>query len=92
MESTAKLSKVTIDCSAVAKSDAKPYTPGAGGSVPEWEKDRCIRCGICYVYCPTGSVVRLEDGFFEADKKTCSSCGICHRECWLGVISMVEEE
>jgi Pyruvate/2-oxoacid:ferredoxin oxidoreductase delta subunit len=44
------------------------------------------------VYCPTGSVIRLEDGFFEADKKTCSSCGICHRECWLGVISMVEEE
>ncbi len=92
MEATAKLSKVTINCSLVAKGEAKPYTPGSGGPIPDWDKERCVRCGVCYVYCPTGAIARLEDGYFEAEKDICSSCGICHRECWFGVISMVEEE
>ena len=93
MEATAKVSKKFIECSVVAKGAVKPFRPeDRVNALPEWDKDRCIRCGICYVYCPNGAVCRLEDGFFDVEEKKCSGCGICHRECWFGVISMVEEE
>jgi pyruvate ferredoxin oxidoreductase delta subunit len=93
LEATAKISKVAIDCSAVVTGDAKPVSASAEKiASPEWDKERCIRCGICYLFCSTGAVTRLEDGYFEADTQLCSGCGICHRECWCGVIGMVEEE
>ena len=93
MEATAKFTKKMIECSAVTKGVAKPYKPGDRRSaLPQWDKDRCIRCGICYVYCPYGAVYRLEDGYFDVNQERCSGCGICHRECWFGVISMVEED
>ncbi|MCP4716439.1 MAG: 4Fe-4S dicluster domain-containing protein [Deltaproteobacteria bacterium] len=93
MEAIGKGSKKIIDCSAVAKGTAKPFKPGGPRvALPEWDKDRCIRCGICYLYCPNGAVYRENDGFFDVEAKSCSGCGICHRECWFGVISMVEEE
>ncbi len=92
MEATAKVSKKIIQCSAVANGTAKAFKQGDPiAARPEWDKDRCIRCGICYVYCPHGAVERLDDGFFDVNQKRCSGCGICHRECWFGVISMVEE-
>ena len=89
----AKLKNVTIECSVVAGGGAEPFKlgdPVAG--LPSWDKERCIRCGICYVYCPTGAVVKVEDGFFDVDKGSCNGCGICHRECLCGVIGMVGEE
>ena len=58
----------------------------------EVNEERCIRCGICYVYCPTGAVIKVEDGFFDVEADYCNGCSICHRECMCGVISMVEEE
>ncbi len=93
MEATSKFSKKNIACSLIEKGIAKPFSPGdARKALPEWDKDRCIRCGLCYVYCPDGAVYRADDGFFDAEEKMCKGCGICHRECWFGVISMVEEE
>ena len=92
MEATAKVSKKVFNCSAVVQGSAKPFKPGNPvQALPEWDKDRCIRCGICYLYCPHGAVVREDDGYFDVDKKLCSGCGVCHRECWFGVIGMVEE-
>ncbi len=93
MEATAKVSKKVFTCSAVDSGNAKPFKPGnAVQSLPVWDKDRCIRCGICYLYCPHGAVLREDDGYFDVDKKVCSGCGVCHRECWFGVIGMAEEE
>ena len=92
MEATAKVSKKAITCSAVVKGLAKAYRQGDPRvSTPEWDKDHCIRCGVCYLYCPNGAVCRQDDGFFDVNKDRCSGCGICHRECWFGVIGMVEE-
>ena len=92
MEATANVSKKIVQCSAVAQGDVKPFKPGdRRAALPEWDKDRCIRCGICYLYCPHGAVRRLADGYFDVDTDRCSGCGVCHRECWFGVISMVEE-
>jgi len=92
LEATAKFSQKMIECSLISKGVAKPFTPGDRvKGLPQWDKDRCIRCGICYIYCPDGAVYRQSDGFFDVDKDKCKGCGICHRECWFGVINMVLE-
>ncbi len=93
MEATTKFSKAMIECSLLNKDLGKPFKPGARReATPVWDKDKCIRCALCYVYCPDGAIYRTEDGFFEADAEKCKGCGICHRECWFGVISMVKED
>ena len=93
LESTAKFSQKMIECSLIDKGAAKPFKPGdRRNALPQWDKDRCIRCGVCYMYCPDGAVYREETGFFDVDKDKCKGCGICHRECWFGVINMALEE
>jgi pyruvate ferredoxin oxidoreductase delta subunit len=59
---------------------------------PVRDNTRCIKCGVCYLYCPEGCINEDEDEFFEADLYYCKGCGICAHECPRGVITMVEEE
>jgi len=92
LKTKAKVSSKTLQCVAVQAGAAKAFKPGNRVVArPQWDKDRCVRCGICYIYCPHGAVVRQDDGFFDANTDRCSGCGVCHRECWFGVIGMVEE-
>jgi len=58
---------------------------------PEYDFTRCIKCGMCQMYCPEGCVKKNTDGYFEADLYHCKGCGICARECPVWVISMKEE-
>jgi pyruvate ferredoxin oxidoreductase delta subunit len=93
LEAESKFSKKMIKCALIEKNVAKPFKADAIRKVvPEWDRDRCIQCGICYIYCPDGAIFRMEDGYFDIDEKRCKGCGICHRECWFGVINMVGEE
>jgi pyruvate ferredoxin oxidoreductase delta subunit len=59
---------------------------------PLWDKVKCIKCGLCYIYCPEGCVTEDADGFFEANLDYCKGCGICVKECWTGAIKMANEE
>ena len=59
---------------------------------PTYDFTRCIKCGLCQIYCPEGCIRQNADGYFEANLFWCKGCGICHRECPTGVISMVDEE
>lgn len=59
---------------------------------PIWDHAKCIRCGVCVVYCPEGCIVWNAQGFPEADLEYCKGCGICGRECWTTCIKQVEEE
>ncbi len=59
---------------------------------PVWDKDKCIKCGICYLFCPEGCVSMTPEKYFEADLYYCKGCGICARECWTQAIKMVPEE
>ena len=59
---------------------------------PVFDLEKCIKCGLCYIYCPEGCIKRKADGKFEADLYYCKGCGICATECPKDVITMVEEE
>ncbi len=59
---------------------------------PTYDFSRCLKCGICYVFCPEGCVRQNQKGFFEANPFYCKGCGICAFECPTRVIVMREEE
>lgn len=59
---------------------------------PIFDENKCIRCGVCYIFCPEGCVSQGENGYFRADLDYCKGCGICAHECWPRAITMVEEE
>jgi len=59
---------------------------------PIFDLEKCIKCGLCYIYCPEGCIRQNAEGDFEADMYYCKGCGICARECPKEVITMVEEE
>lgn len=59
---------------------------------PVYDKSKCNKCGLCWVYCPEGSIVPMEDGFFKVDLDYCKGCGICAKECPVKAIVMIEEK
>ncbi|APV44130.1 pyruvate ferredoxin oxidoreductase delta subunit [Dehalogenimonas formicexedens] len=59
---------------------------------PTYDFSRCLKCGICYVFCPEGCVRQNQKGHFEANPYYCKGCGICAYECPTRVIVMREEE
>ncbi len=71
---------------------AREYKTGDWRSMrPVWDESKCIKCGLCWVYCPEAAVYQKPDGYFTANLDYCKGCGICASECWPGAIKMVEE-
>ncbi|HDD42916.1 MAG TPA: 4Fe-4S dicluster domain-containing protein [Nitrososphaeria archaeon] len=67
------------------------YKTGAWSTVqPEIDKQNCIKCLLCWVYCPDGAIKRLEDDSVEVDYEYCKGCGICSTICPVKAISMKE--
>ena len=58
---------------------------------PVWDKEKCVQCGICYLFCPDGAVRLNDEGYYEADLKYCKGCGLCSRQCPTGSIAMEDE-
>lgn len=59
---------------------------------PIIDQDKCIKCGICDIFCPEACIKLNKQGEFEIDFFYCKGCGICARECWVGAITMEEEK
>lgn len=68
---------------------ARSYRTGDWRSQwPKYDKDRCIKCGVCYVFCPDAAIKICADGYVEFSDFYCKGCGICARECPVGAIEM----
>jgi pyruvate ferredoxin oxidoreductase delta subunit len=73
--------------------NARQYKTGDWRSQrPILDKNKCIKCGMCYIFCPEGCIEQNAEGYFEANLFYCKGCGICAHECWPKAISMILEE
>lgn len=58
---------------------------------PVWDNEKCVKCGICYLFCPDSAVRMDDDGYYQLELDYCKGCGLCSRQCPTGCISMEEE-
>ena len=58
---------------------------------PIFDESKCIKCYICWKFCPEACIRIKEDGNPEPDYDYCKGCGICASECPKKCIEMVEE-
>lgn len=71
---------------------AKSYKTGDWRSQkPIYDKDKCVKCGACYMFCPEAAIKICEDGYIDIDYFYCKGCGVCAKECWTGAFKMVSE-
>lgn len=48
---------------------------------PIWDKNKCIQCLNCWIYCPDSAVVVKDGKVVGIDLKHCKGCGICAKIC-----------
>jgi len=58
---------------------------------PIIDKEKCINCLLCWIFCPDGAIIREEKNV-SVDYEYCKGCGICANECPVKAITMVEEK
>lgn len=76
-----RLVKVTIAAVNFEPGSSKKYKTGSWRSMkPIYNKEKCVKCHLCYIYCPDSAIRKLEDGI-EIDYDYCKGCGICAYEC-----------
>ncbi|NJE08099.1 3-methyl-2-oxobutanoate dehydrogenase subunit delta [Thermococcus sp. M39] len=60
--------------------------------IPVVDESKCVKCYICWKFCPEPSIYIKEDGYVAIDYDYCKGCGICANECPTKAITMVREE
>lgn len=67
-------------------------TPNSGFRTlhPEIDSEACIKCMMCWVFCPEGCIDKSGD-HLEIDMDYCKGCGICAAECPKNCIKMVKD-
>ncbi|MHA1683984.1 MAG: 4Fe-4S binding protein [Promethearchaeota archaeon] len=68
---------------------------GSMGKTGEWrtfkpviDQSNCNKCGICYIYCPEGTIIFTKEDGPEVDYVYCKGCGVCAFECPKKAIDM----
>ncbi len=59
---------------------------------PIFNKDKCVKCLRCWIYCPEGAVKKKKDGSVSIDMDYCKGCGICANVCNVKAIILEREE
>ena len=73
----------TQDSCIVRTGDWKTY-------YPQLDAEKCIKCYICWKFCPDVSViVKDTESLPEFDLDHCKGCGICAFECPKDAIEMI---
>ena len=57
---------------------------------PLLDNEKCVKCMMCYVLCPEGTIYKEGDKLV-IDYDYCKGCGICAVECKFKAIGMVAE-
>ncbi|MEF8879037.1 MAG: 4Fe-4S binding protein [Candidatus Thermoplasmatota archaeon] len=59
---------------------------------PKLDKDKCVKCLRCWIFCPEAAIERKEDGTVEIDFDYCKGCGVCANVCKVKAIDMKRED
>ncbi|MEM1508834.1 MAG: pyruvate synthase subunit PorD [Thermofilaceae archaeon] len=59
---------------------------------PIIDQTKCIKCLLCWTYCPEPAITRHDDDRVEINYDYCKGCGICVNECPAKAIKMIPEE
>jgi len=72
---------------------AERYKTGSWRSKrPIWDKEKCISCLNCWIYCPDSSII-VEGGKMQGiNLDYCKGCGICESVCPEKVFAIKMEE
>ncbi|HPM75981.1 MAG TPA: 4Fe-4S binding protein [bacterium] len=93
--------ELELGCAVLEPGSSREYKTGDWRSFyPKTDEDKCIACGLCWIYCPDDSrrlaprqhkhENRLTDQYYDFNFNYCKGCGICAAECPTGAIVMVE--
>jgi pyruvate ferredoxin oxidoreductase delta subunit len=74
-----------------AGTSAEYRTGGWRSERPQWVRENCTQCLLCWVFCPDTSVRVKDEKFLEFDYDHCKGCGVCANECPSEAIVMVPE-
>lgn len=58
---------------------------------PVINEGKCIKCWLCWLYCPEDVITEGSNGFPEIDYTFCKGCGVCADVCPTKAILMVKE-
>jgi pyruvate ferredoxin oxidoreductase delta subunit len=59
---------LTVGCVVTEPGNAREYKTGDWKSQrPVVDKSQCIKCAVCYIYCPDAAIHRTEEGYYLAD-------------------------
>ncbi len=85
---------LTFGCHILEPGNAAGFRTGDWSSqTPVLDKEKCIKCGMCWIFCPEMAYNQQdEEGYFIVDLNYCKGCGICAHECPKDAITMVEKE
>lgn len=48
---------------------------------PIWNKEKCINCYRCWMFCPEAAIIVENEKVVGIDYDYCKGCGICAKEC-----------
>ncbi|MEM0366576.1 MAG: 4Fe-4S binding protein [Acidilobaceae archaeon] len=58
---------------------------------PSIKIDKCIKCGICWLYCPDDVIRWVPKEYPSIDYNYCKGCGICSNVCPVKAIDLIIE-